>query len=60
MLLLVTSTDPDCAVVMAWAGRYWVRILGTVSNPERIFKGPMGRYKATSPSSLPLHPLLSH
>ena len=50
------ATGPDGAVVMSSAnglvgtGSY----LGTGCNPERDFKGPMGRCKATTPSSFSL------
>ena len=41
-----------CHRLMGW----WVlgSHIGTGSNPEQVFKGPMGRCKATTPSSLSL------
>ena len=52
-ILLLIRTGPDGAVVMSSAngrGSY----LGTGSNPKQIFKGPMGRCKATTPTSFSL------
>ena len=42
------------AVIAQWADRYQVSCLGTGSNPEQVCKGPMGRCKATTHSSLSL------
>ena len=46
-------TGPDGALVMSSANGLGSH-LGTGSNPERAFKGPMGRCKATTPSSFSL------
>ena len=43
------DTGSDSAVAMS-SGSH----LGTGSNPDRVFKGPMGRCMATTPSSLSL------
>ena len=49
-------TSPDGAVVMPSATGLVATEshLGTGSNPERVFKGPFGRCKATTPSSFSL------
>ena len=54
--MFLSVTSPDGAVAMSSAnglvgtGSH----LGTGSNPVRVFKGPMGRCKATTHSSLTL------
>ena len=46
--LVCFLTDPD-GYVGQWGGKCWVR-----SNPELVFKDPMGRCRAPTPSSLSL------
>ena len=47
-------TGPNAAVTMSGTGRYWVRILILAPTQIVFLKGPMGRCKATIPSSLSL------
>ena len=44
-------TGPNGAVAMSSTNG----LIGTGSNPEQVFKAPMGRCKTTTPSSLSLN-----
>ena len=54
--LLIKKTGPDGTVAMSLANGLVVlgSHLDTVSNPEQVFKGPVGRCKAITPSSFSL------
>ena len=53
-LLLTEKTGPNGTVAMSSANGLVGSGFISGSNPEQVFKGPMGRCKATTPSSLSL------